>query len=257
VTFDTGFSIVLLAFSTLAPGQEAKNLDPPQAANPVQHLVYNASYGVPECQQQLTVLRTALPFYASDRHEVGPSPTITILVYNNAQAPPAALAQAETEAGRILGEAGLRAVWLDCLDRHSAADPRGLCHKAREPVDLVLRLLPGQTPTRFQDTRFGISFLPTLASVYYEYAVRLARSENEVPIILGCAITHELGHLLLGPNGHSAGGIMQGEWGPKQLHLALMGGLLFTSQQSKLLRRAARARAERQNLTSTSSTPED
>jgi hypothetical protein len=113
---------------------------------------------------------------------------------------------------------------------------------------------------KFQDSVFGFTVHPVLASVYYEYAVRRAKSDDaefETPIILGCVIAHELGHLLLGPNGHSAGGIMQGEWGPKQLHLALMGGLLFTSQQSKVIRRAARARAERQNLTSTSSTPED
>jgi len=66
---------------------------------------------------------------------------MTILVYNKAQAPAATLAQAELEAGRILGEAGSRAVWLDCLDRRPAADPQGLCRRAREPTDIVLRIL--------------------------------------------------------------------------------------------------------------------
>ena len=70
---------------------------------------------------------------------------------------------------------------------------------------MVHRFLPGQTRSGSQDTLFGVAFLPTLASVYYEYAVRLAGSDNEVPIILGCAIAHEVGHLLLGPNSHSAG----------------------------------------------------
>ena len=50
-----------------------------------------------------------------------PSPTVTILVYNHARASTDTLAGAEREAGRILGEAGLRPVWLDCLDRDSAA----------------------------------------------------------------------------------------------------------------------------------------
>ena len=179
---------------------------------------------------------------AAAREAKSLSPMMTLLVYNSAQAPAATITQAEREAGRILGEAGVRAVWLDCLDRHSAADPQGLCSKAREPTDVVLRVLPGRIPNRFQDTLFGISFLPTLASVYYEYAVRLAKSDDAVPIILGCAIAHEVGHLLLGPNSHSAGGIMHGEWGPEQLRLALMGGLLFTSQQSKLIRAEARRR---------------
>ena len=35
--------------------------------------------------------------------------------------------------------------------------------------------------------------------------------------MLGCAIAHEVGHLLLGPSSHSAGGIMHGEWGSKEL----------------------------------------
>jgi hypothetical protein len=184
---------------------------------------------------RLSLALLAFSTLASAEEAKSPSPMMTILVYNKAQAPAATLAQAELEAGRILGEAGLRAVWLDCLDRNSVADPQGLCGKAREPADVVLRLLPGPTPHGFQDTLFGITFLPTLAGVYYEYAVRLAKNDKEVPTILGCAIAHEVGHLLLGPKSHSGGGIMQGEWGPKEFRLALMGGLLFTSQQSKVI----------------------
>jgi hypothetical protein len=178
-----------------------------------------------------------------------PDPTLTVLVYNNAQASAVILAGAEREAGRILGVAGLRAVWLDCLDQHSAVDAQELCHKAREPTDVVLRVFPGHIQNRLQDTLFGFTFHPVLASVYYEYAVRLAKSDDEVPIVLGCAVAHELGHLLLGPNSHSAGGIMRGEWGPKQLQLTLMGGPLFTSQQSKVIRAEAQRRTSAQTLT--------
>jgi len=175
--------------------------------------------------------------------------TITVLVYNKAQASTAILTSAEREAGRILGEAGLQPVWLDCLDRDPAADPQELCHKARELIDVVLRVLPGHIQTRLQDTLFGLVFPPTLASVYYEYAGRLASTNNEISIVLGCAIAHELGHLLLGPGSHSAGGIMSGEWGSKELQLALMGRLLFASQQAKLMRAEARRRMSLQTGT--------
>jgi len=191
---------------------------------------------------RLSIALLAFSALAAAREDKSPSPIVTLLVYNNAQAPTATITQAEREAGRILGEAGVRAVWLDCLDRNSPADPQGLCSKPREPTDVVLRVLPGRIPNRFQDTLFGIAFLPTLASVYYEYAVRLANSDKEVPTILGCAIAHEVGHLLLGQNSHSGGGIMHGEWGPKEFRLALMGGLLFTSQQSKIIQAEARRR---------------
>jgi hypothetical protein len=174
--------------------------------------------------------------------ESGHSPTLTVLVYNTAQASPALLAAAESEAGRILGVAGVRAVWVDCLDQHSAADALELCHQAREPTDVVLRVLPGHIQGRFQDTLFGFVFPPALASVYYEYAGRLASTDREISIMLGCAIAHELGHLLLGPNSHSGGGIMHGEWGPKEIQLALMGRLLFASQQAKLIQVEVRRR---------------
>jgi hypothetical protein len=170
------------------------------------------------------------------------SPTVTVLVYNHTQASTDILAGAEGEAGRILGEAGVLAVWLDCLDGNSAADLQELCHKGREPIDVVLRVLPGHIQSRLQDTLFGFAFPPALASVYYEYAGRLASSDTEISLMLGCAIAHEVGHLLLGRNSHSAGGIMRGEWGPKQLQLALMGRLLFASQQAKLIRAEARRR---------------
>jgi hypothetical protein len=143
----------------------------------------------------------------------------------------------------------LRPVWLDCLDRDSAADLQELCHKGREPIDVVLRVLPGHIQSRLQDTLFGFAFPPALASVYYEYAGRLASSDTEISIMLGCAIAHEVGHLLLGPSSHSAGGIMRGEWGPKELQLALMGRLLFASQQAKLVRAEARRRMSLQTGT--------
>lgn len=174
--------------------------------------------------------------------EKDPSPIVTVLVYNYTQASIDILAGAEREAGRILGEAGLRPAWIDCLDRDSAADLQELCQKGRAPIDVVLRILPGHIQGRLQDTLFGFSSPPALASVYYEYAGRLARSNTGMSIMLGCAIAHEVGHLLLGPGRHSAGGIMSGEWGPKELQLALMGRLLFVSQQAKLIRAEARRR---------------
>jgi hypothetical protein len=143
----------------------------------------------------------------------------------------------------------LRPVWFDCLERDSAADLQELCHKGREPVDVVLRVLPSHIQCRLQDTLFGFAVPPALASVYYEYAGRLANSDTEIPIMLSCAIAHEVGHLLLGPSSHSAGGIMRGEWGPKELRLALMGRLLFASQQAKLIRAEARRRMNLQTGT--------
>ena len=108
-----------------------------------------------------------------------------------------------------------------------------------------LRVLAAPIQNKFQNTVFGFTIHPVLASVYYEYALRRAKSDDaefEVQIILGCAIAHELGHLLLGTNSHSDKGIMQPRWEPNQVRQLMMGTLLFSTEQSKLMREQARTR---------------
>lgn len=171
--------------------------------------------------------------------------TVTVQVDNYSQASPAVLAAAEQEAGRILGEAGLRAVWLECPMVPSTAEPQGPCKKAPEATEIRLRILPAPVQNKVQDTVFGFTVHPVLASVYYGSAVRLAKSEDaefEAPIILGCVIAHEIGHLLLGPNSHSVAGIMQRQWERKQVDQAMTGTLLFMPEQSKLMRAQAQTR---------------
>jgi hypothetical protein len=167
------------------------------------------------------------------------SPTIRIRVNNYTQATPAMLAGAEREAGRILGKAGLQTVWLDCPAGHSTANPQDPCREPLEATDIVLRVLSESSQNKFQDTAFGFAVVPVLATVYYDYVAHLARSDNaefEIPIILGCVIAHEIGHLLLGSNSHSAWGIMQGHWERGQIRQAMTGTLLFTPQQAELIR---------------------
>jgi hypothetical protein len=174
-----------------------------------------------------------------------PSPPIRIRVNNYSQASPAVLAGAEREAARILGAAGLRTIWLDCPVGHSVATAQDPCQEALETSDIVLRVISESTQNKFQDTVFGFAVHPVLASVYYDYPERLAmrdNSEYELPVILGCVIAHELGHLLLGSNSHSGFGIMQPRWERKQVHQAMTGAMLFTAAQSKHIQAEAHSR---------------
>ncbi len=54
--------------------------------------------------------------------------------------------------------------------------------------------------------------------------------------IMGYAMAHEIGHLLLGPNSHSLSEIMRAKWHPKDLKVLAKASLLFTSQQAELIR---------------------
>jgi hypothetical protein len=184
--------------------------------------------------------------------EADPTATITVEVDNYSQASPAVLAGAEREAGRIFGEAGLRTVWLECPVGPSTADRQEACERAIEATDIRLRIVGAPIQNKLPDSVFGFAVHPALATVYYEYAVRRARSDNaefEAPIILGCVIAHEIGHLLLGSNSHFGTGIMQPRWEPYQVRQLMTGALLFTPEQSKLIRAQARTRMGPQTAT--------
>ncbi|HXR32746.1 MAG TPA: hypothetical protein VN830_03505 [Verrucomicrobiae bacterium] len=174
-----------------------------------------------------------------------PSPTIRVRVTNYTEATAATVSKAEREAGRLLGEAGLNVVWIDCQLKQTAANPTDPCQQELEPADIVLRVLPDRARNGVQDGAFGIAVLPVLASVYYEHAVSLARNDGaefETPIILGFVMAHEIGHLMLGSNSHSDTGIMQGQWERKQVRQLMKGDLHFTAQQSKLIRAEGQTR---------------
>jgi len=181
-----------------------------------------------------------------------PSPMLRVRVNNYTQASPLIVAKAEREAGRILGEAGLQTVWIDCPMEHYGGVhvQQNPCLEPLEATDIVLRVLSERTENKFQDTVFGFAVVPIFASVYYDYALRSAKRDNdefEVPVILGCVVAHELGHLLLGSNSHSGSGVMQPQWGRKQVKQALTGGLRFTHDQSKRIQAEVEKRTSVQN----------
>jgi hypothetical protein len=175
--------------------------------------------------------------------KANPSPTITIIVYNQAQAPDAILVEAEREAARILSQAGVRISWLDCSVGHFDAVSQDTCQKGWGPTNIGLRVVAKPTG-RLQDACFGFATIPALATVYYDYKARFGGDSAGLKLstLLGCTIAHELGHLLLGPGSHSNQGVMQAEWRERQIRQALIGNLLFTHAQSRLIQAEARRR---------------
>ena len=163
-----------------------------------------------------------------------PHPTITVRVYNFTQALPAVLAEAEREAGQILAKAGLSVIWSECWP----VLPTNVSQKTCKEETLETTAIPTPVGNRLQDTVFGFAIYPALASVYYESAVRFAKNDEgrfEIPPILGCVMAHEIGHLLLGSKSHSFSGVMRSRWDREQLREAMMGALLFTPKQVRLM----------------------
>lgn len=170
---------------------------------------------------------------------------ITAWVYNYAKVSGGVLRSAEAEATRVLGAAGVSTVWVDCLAHRDPlpSNPGGANRDCAGPVGeatIILRILPGYSPAKvaFRDSEFGIAAGDVLAYVFYGSIADLAHVDgdiSEIPPILGDAIAHEIGHLLLGPGSHSPTGIMCGRWDRSYLRLALKGRMRFTPQQCALL----------------------
>jgi hypothetical protein len=186
-----------------------------------------------------------LAFPASIFAKEEPTVNISVLVYDYAGVAPGILAGAEHQAARILNQAGLRAVWLDCSVKPGKLDEKSICRSGLGNQNIVVRLLSRHIPTRVPDFAFGFAVSPGLASVYYGDAARMAERQqlrSEFPPLLGCLIVHEIGHLLLNSYGHSPTGVMQAEWGPAQLQQALTGLMVFTPAQSRLIREQVQTR---------------
>ena len=156
---------------------------------------------------------------------VGLAATIFIRSYNNFGVPAPDLAVAREHAQAILQEAGVNVVWIDCRagGRSEPVDTVSRCH---EPVgsNIVLRLL--KTKVKLNDrSRFvsmGYSLVgipvPFLATVYVDRAELVARGAGiDTRRLLGLAIAHEIGHVLLNSNSHAPSGLMRAEWSRTEL----------------------------------------
>jgi len=183
---------------------------------------------------------------------------ITVLVSDYAQVPRGILAGAIRQTMRIFHEAGVETVWVNCTGPTQEAQVDAACFQPLRPTYLVLRIHPRfqDADGVFRDTTLGFSLLAAErgrsahASIFYDYVEDLANTGDvSRDQILGHAIAHEFGHLLLGTMGHSPTGLMRARWDRADLLLATVERLTFTSQQCELIRADVQARMRLQEAT--------
>jgi hypothetical protein len=156
---------------------------------------------------------------------------ITVLVNDSAGVKPSVLKQAEREAGRLFEAAGIEIRWVNCAQTNE-------CRRILGPEEFVLHIVPGGN-TR-SDLVFGEAFLGEdgrgqYSDVFFD-RLKQAQGDVNLALLLGAVSAHELGHLLLGSNSHSAIGIMEPRWGQQGLRSLGMGRLLFTPEQARSMR---------------------
>jgi len=160
---------------------------------------------------------------------------LRVSVFNSSPVLPSTIEAGETEAGRVLMYAGIEVIWLNCPQDAPHEVSRGLCSAVSFPSHLSLQLLRSSRGLR--TSTVGISFLEhgegCYADLFYEPIVNLQVTTHVDPsVVLGYAMAHELGHLLLGVNSHSPSGLMRAHWTRADLANASKGKLQFSRQES-------------------------
>ncbi len=177
------------------------------------------------------------------------SPRITIQVYNRASVAPRTLAAAEAEADRIFRDAGIATSWLNCPLSISEAQANPICIEPCPPNRLAVRII-ADAPADSAKMLLGVALSEggIYATIYYlrvDTNAKLQIAGHSQ--ILGHAMAHEIGHLLLGPVPHTPSGIMRGQWTAEGLQSMAVGAIHFNPQQSALIRQAAMLRLRVQN----------
>lgn len=166
---------------------------------------------------------------------------LNIHVYDLARDPSYTLEEVTQEAARVLATAGVDVVWQQppagSPEAHSTDQSANIAHGAGLNARgyLVARIVRASSPD-FLPGALGYS-LPDAQSgaqvtIFYDRveAVGLA-NDIGIATLLGHAMAHEIGHVLLGTTEHSPVGIMKAHWAKADYLRAAMGFLEFTSSE--------------------------
>ena len=164
---------------------------------------------------------------------------LTVSVFNDALVPPSVLGEAERRAQSVFEDAGVSLTWLDCGTPGNWRTELG-CRQVSFPSHLSVRLVAGKKAA--SDDVFGQSFLNEQGQGNYAYVYLTPLSSAKAlqllgeGDLLGYIVVHELGHLLLGKNSHSAEGLMRARWEVAELRDAARGNLSFSKSEADGMR---------------------
>lgn len=176
-------------------------------------------------------------------------PAINLRVYNYAQVPEKILSEAEKEVTEIFRKLGVETSWLH-IPQSSGKHQLEFLDRRSKALDLKISLAsrlmmkPMEKHLGSEDDVLGWS-TPAgdkpghLAYVFYHRVEEFVQARNLHEYkarILGLAIAHEMGHLLLPFPSHSSRGVMRAMWDRQDFQLATHGNLGFTAKQAELIR---------------------
>lgn len=162
--------------------------------------------------------------------EAPPSVRVTVRVYDTGVLDPGLKSGALHVAARALSAAHIVVRWREC--------PRaGVTPVCESPgaAEFVLRVVRSTIRHHDDGLPLGDTFVDTaagaavLATVYVDRVSRVAAAADVDPAaLLGYAIAHEIGHLLMASTDHSESGLMRSVWRAAELRAGRAADWAFT-----------------------------
>jgi len=178
--------------------------------------------------------------------EAAPKAAVAVRTFNYAAMPNGELAAAKSEAEHIFDEAGISLEWIDC--RVPGTNDGAAC---TEPLligrDLMLRFVDRRSPEGERIVALGESMLDreqrggVLMTVDLFPVRSVANGAyTSVSTLLGRAVAHEIGHLLLGSGEHPRLGLMRALWSHEELRGLKPAHWKFSAREASRMRHTLR-----------------
>jgi hypothetical protein len=175
---------------------------------------------------------------------------ITLRINNYAQFDRAVLTHSEDVATVIFRRAGVNVIWIDCSLYVASIDKSPACRQPMNRAEFAVRIIDRswrqKSLAEFDGTGLALPCTRDLVGctvyIFYDPISQWAEDRDiSASAVLGHAIAHEVGHLLLGTDSHARAGIMRGLWTHADLRTMARTALEFTPEQSARIRATLRA----------------
>jgi hypothetical protein len=204
-----------------------------------------------------TAVLTSIPIAAAgqDAGHDTQRPALIVRTYNTYGLPFEDLQSARVLVDTIFGHVGVDVLWVDCWSRdpESAGIPTE-CLQPRRANEIMVRLLGAMAAPDKPLVSMGSALVnlqerpPYLATVFVDRVRLVARGANiDFRELLGRAIAHEIGHLLLNTNSHADQGLMRAVWSRAELGQNDPTHWIFRHDEAGIIRMAAASRAGRRS----------
>ena len=165
---------------------------------------------------------------------------LVVRTYDSAGLSARMLERAHDSAGVTLASIGIEPIWRPC---HASG-----CISRPKPHEVEVRLVKSTPLSERGSLGFAAVDIDeragTLATVYVDRVEALARQSGvDMGVLLGRAVAHEIGHLILGTTGHAPFGLMRATWKSDELRRDMPLDWLFSERQGAEMRLRLTARA--------------